>query len=79
MKFSGKGFEGRRLRDILLNERKAICKDEAKSDKGWCLIKKDVMKKIVGHSPDFIEGLLMREYFELKPKKVSIPNWVRNM
>lgn len=77
-RFNGKGFEGRRMRDILLNERKAIKQDESKLDKGWCLIKKAVMKKLVGHSPDFIEALLMIMYFELS-FKVQIPKWVRNM
>lgn len=77
-RFSGKGFEGRKLRDILLNERKAIKQDEAKTDKGWCIIKKSMMKEIVGHSPDFIEALLMRLYFELHGK-VKIPSWVKNI
>lgn len=76
-RFNGKGFEGRKLRDILLNERKAIKQDEAKADKGWCLIKKAVMKNLVGHSPDFIEALLMREYFDIK-NTVKIPSWVNN-
>lgn len=77
-RFSGKGFEGRKLRDILLNERKAIKQDESKIDKGWCIIKKSVMKDLVGHSPDFIEALIMREYFEIH-EKVKIPSWVKNM
>lgn len=76
-RFSGKGFEGRKLRDILLNERKAIKQDESKQDKGWCLIKKSVMKDLVGHSPDFIEALLMREYFDIK-NTMKIPQWVNN-
>ena len=27
------------------------------------------MKKLVGHSPDFIEAMLMRMIFEIKKKK----------
>lgn len=77
-RFSGKGYEGRKLRDILLNERKAIKQDEAKADQGWCLIQKRVMKELVGHSPDFIEALLMRVYLDLG-FKATIPKWVRNM
>lgn len=79
MRFSGKGFDGRTLHDILLAERRAIAKDEAKADKGWCLIKKDVMKRIVGHSPDFIEALIMRMYFEIRHTKSAIPSWVSNL
>lgn len=77
-RFSGIGFEGRKLRDILLTERKAIKQDEAKIDKGWCLIKKDVMKKLIGHSPDFIEAMIMRMYFEIK-KPSANRSWVSNM
>lgn len=77
-RFSGRGFEGRKLRDILLNERKAIKQDESKTDKGWCLIKKDVMKRLVGHSPDFIETMIMRLCFELKMPTAN-RSWVSNM
>lgn len=79
-RFSGKGFDGKKLKDILLDERRAIKQDESKSDKGWCLIKKDVMKKLIGHSPDFIEGAMMREYANVK-KLTARGNrsWVANM
>ena len=66
MKFSGKGFEKVPLRQILMKERKCIRADENASDKGFCLIKKMDMKKIVGHSPDYFESLLMRMIFEIK-------------
>lgn len=76
-KFSGKGFEGRALRDILQSERKCVRQDMSKLDKGWCLIKKSQMKHLVKHSPDFFEALIMRMYPEVKHKKVKIPEWVR--
>lgn len=71
-KFSGKGFSNLELRDILLQERKAICADENREDAGQCLIRKPVMKQRIGHSPDFIEALIMRMIFELKtPRKIK--------
>ena len=71
-KFSGKGFEKVPLRQILDKERKAIRKDEDSEEKGWTIIKKIIMKKLVGHSPDFIEALLMRMIFEIKQKRKHI-------
>lgn len=56
---SGKGFDNLPIRQVLLTERKAIRKDVAAADKGWVLISKQTMKKIVHHSPDYIESLLM--------------------
>ena len=41
-------------------------------EKGWTIIKKIIMKKLVGHSPDFIEALLMRMIFEIKHKRKHI-------
>lgn len=68
------------LYNILQTERKAIKKDEAKEDKGWCLIHKEAMKNklVVGHSPDFIEALFMRWVFEVNKGTVSVPSWLKN-
>lgn len=68
-----------KLYAILQQERKAIKKDESKEDRGWCLIHKEMMKNklLVGHSPDFIEGLLIRWVFELKKRTVEIPKWCK--
>lgn len=66
LKFSGKGFEKTPLRSILMKERKCIRGDESVSDKGFCIIKKADMKKLVGHSPDYFESLFMRMIFEIK-------------
>ena len=67
-KHSGKGYKNNTVKAILLNERKAIARDETDTDKNWRLISKAEMKKNVGHSPDFIESFFMREYFELTKK-----------
>lgn len=68
-RFSGRGYHGMPLRDILLKERKAIRRVEDEEGKGWTLIRKRDMKKTVGHSPDFFEALLMRMVFEIKGKR----------
>lgn len=65
-KFSGDGFENLPLRQILQRERKCVRANVDTADKGFSLIKKSMMKKYVGHSPDYFEALIMREIFELK-------------
>lgn len=77
-KFSGKGYDGKQLKDVLQVERKCIRQDISKLDKGWCLIKKEQMKRLVKHSPDFFEALIMRMYFEINRQSVKIPSWVIN-
>jgi len=57
------------LRQILMEERKAIRANSSSYEKGFTLIKKSDMKKLVGHSPDFIDAMLMRMIFEIKTKK----------
>ena len=68
-KFSGKGFKNLPLRTILMKERKCIRKKADSEDKGFTLISKDVMKKYVGHSPDYFESLLMKFIFHIKPPR----------
>lgn len=65
-KFSGRGFEKMPLQQILMKERKCVRANSEVSDKGFVLIKKADMKKIVGHSPDYFESLFMREIVEIK-------------
>ena len=48
------------------------CFYEDSEEKGWTIIKKIIMKKLVGHSPDFIEALLMRMIFDIKHKRKHI-------
>lgn len=77
-RFSGDGYRNKLLSDILQDERKAIRQDASKADAGWCIIKKEQMKRIVGHSPDFMESLFMRYIFSIKVTQVQIPAWIRN-
>lgn len=66
------------LADILQLERKCVRQDESKADKGWCIIKKEQMKQLVGWSPDFWESLMMRQDFEVSQRTIAIPSWIRN-
>lgn len=75
-KFNGDGFEKMPLHQILMKERKALRQDEETSDKGFNLIKKKMMKRYVGHSPDYIEALLMIMNFELCKKKKRQNIWM---
>ncbi len=68
-KYSGKNYKNQSLENILLKERKALAQDDRDVDKNWRLITKPEMKKLIGHSPDFIESFIMREYFEIKAAK----------
>lgn len=65
-KYSGDGFEKVALRDVLQKERKCFRRSDASEDKGFALIKKTEMKKIVGHSPDFWESLFYVMIFKVK-------------
>jgi len=67
-RFSGKNYKNVRLRDVLMGERKAI-RNDPDSDRGFVLIKKPMMKRLVGHSPDFIEMMLMQQIFKLKSRR----------
>ena len=48
----------------LMEEHRAIKRDKVDDDGKLCIIPKDQMKEIIGHSPDFMDAWMMREYFE---------------
>lgn len=72
------GKTATRLYGILQTERKAIRQDMSKQDRGWCLIHKEQMKHktLVGHSPDFIEALVMFEIFDIKGSGSEMPSFL---
>ena len=69
---SGRNFASRTLISILLEERKVVQFVDL-SVKGKEIIDKEAMKRIIGRSPDYIESLLMREYFDF----LESDEWVR--
>lgn len=76
-RYSGNGYEKNLLSQILLRERKSIRQDSNADDKGFSLPKKLVMKKLVGHSPDFIESAYMSEIFMFGRQKHKRPKMMR--
>ena len=77
LKVSGNGYKSVPLRQILQKERKSLRRDSEDTDRGFRLMPKKNAIKIVGHSPDFWEALLFREYFELeKPYKQPENFWL---
>ena len=71
-KYSGSGYKNVKLRDILMHERKVLRQDKDDTDRGFSLPKKKVMKALIGHSPDFIEAILMAMIFLIKKKDKKI-------
>lgn len=76
LRFSGKGYSNECLSDILMKERKSIARDWKRQDSGFSLIRKEQMKRIVGHSPDWIESLYMIEFFFIPRRRHHAPSGV---
>lgn len=68
-KYSGNGYEKRRLYDILMRERKMLMRDEEGDDRSFALIQKKMAKKLIGNSPDFFESWLYIMIFTLIRKQ----------
>lgn len=68
-KFTGTGYTNKTLEEILRTECKIIRPDETRSNGGRNLPNKASMRRLIGHSPDFIEALLMGKVFKLKKNK----------
>lgn len=69
LKYSGNGFDGVPLRQILQKERKSLRRDDDAADKGFKLLPKKKAKQYVGHSPDFWEAWFYIMIFTLIRKK----------
>lgn len=60
------------VKELEVLKQKAVDGDITK--KG--IIKKDIMKQLLGHSPDYLDCLLMGMYFEIVPQQVMVlPEW----
>jgi hypothetical protein len=61
----------------LINEELSIIKNASHGfDKKLAVVKKDLIKKQIGRSPDFSDMIMMRSYFDLFPKKNYVPNGI---
>jgi hypothetical protein len=67
-------FEGETLEEHILRERKAI-RWIPKSEKMRLIPKYDA-KKIIGHSPDFMDAIKMRAYGEYKKKNINYIQYI---
>ena len=61
-------IKGKKIKDIIIKERKAIKRANIDMDGRKCIIRKEEMKGIIGHSPDFFDMICMRVYAEILPK-----------
>lgn len=59
------------IKNKIINELEQIKRDKVDNDEQKKrIIKKEDIKKNIGHSPDFADVLMMRMYFEVKPKVI---------
>lgn len=61
------------VRDFIIEESQVIKRDKVDSDGKFVLIPKEQMKGILGHSPDFLDAMMMRSVFDLKAVPTSMP------
>ena len=60
-------------RDLIVGESRAIKKHKPDGDGKLQIIPKEQMKNIVGHSPDYMDALMMRMVFTIKPVAYAAP------
>lgn len=56
------------INQMIVDELEQIKAKDIDSDMKKGVIPKDEMKEALGHSPDFADAMMMREWFELRPK-----------
>jgi len=58
------------VKEMIIEELAQVKQKDVDSDKKKGVVPKDKVKELIGRSPDFSDAIMMREYFELKPKKM---------
>lgn len=58
-------------RQLIIDELEQVKQKELDSDMKKGVMPKDKVKEILGRSPDFSDAIMMREFFELRPKFVA--------
>jgi hypothetical protein len=56
------------IRDIVSEEMEQIKQKEIDKDTRLGILSKDIIKANIGRSPDHWDSIMMRYYFEVKPK-----------
>lgn len=65
--------DGRRLADLISKESTAVKRNNPDADGKMAIIPKEQMKNILGHSPDYMDAMMMRMWFELRPAAYAAP------
>lgn len=60
---------GEEVKPWIIEEFEQVKAKRLDSDLKQGVVSKDKVKEIIGRSPDFADAIMMREYFELKPRK----------
>lgn len=60
------------MRPLIIQEMEQVKQKDMDNDQKKGLVPKDKIKEIIGRSPDFWDAIMMRIYFDLKPKFVSV-------
>lgn len=63
--------ENEQVKQWIIEELEQVKQKSMDSDLKKGIVPKDKVKELIGRSPDFSDTIMMREHFELKPKK----NW----
>jgi len=58
------------IKQWIIEELEQVKQKALDSDLKKGVVPKDKVKELIGRSPDFSDAIMMREYFELKPKKM---------
>lgn len=61
---ANKMVKGKTIMNHIIDERRAIKRDKIDDDRKLCIIPKAQMKNIIGHSPDFLDAIMMRFFLE---------------
>jgi hypothetical protein len=61
--------EDSEIQEALTEELEQVKKKNPDGDGKLEIVPKDEVKELLGRSPDYSDTLMMRQYFELKPKR----------
>lgn len=64
--------EDEEIKQLVIEELEQVRQKDMDGDGKKGVVPKDKVKEILGRSPDFADAIMMREYFELKPKRSLI-------
>ena len=65
---TGEICEDGNVKDITSEEMEQVKQKDIDKDGKVAIVSKDVVKELIGRSPDEWDSIMMRYYFELKPK-----------